>query len=137
MEGLRGFAAILVFLVHFHSLFGNFATPGLHAVFQVLASLGHTGVDLFFVLSGYLMYGIVLSPKFQYGHYFVRRVKRLYPVFAAVLLFYVIAMYSGLAPNKIPAGFTRGVAVSACESGDAAWNDRNCGNYYSRVVPEL
>jgi exopolysaccharide production protein ExoZ len=92
MEGLRGMSAALVFFVHFYALFGSYAAGGTGQVFQFLATLGHCGVDVFFALSGYIIYGILLkkrpAPYFQFVE---RRIVRLYPAFTAVFLFYVCA----------------------------------------------
>jgi len=91
LEGLRGFAALLVFLVHFHGLFAVFLAPHsfVRKASRFAGSLGNTGVDLFFLLSGFLMYGIVLNKAPAFGSYLYRRVKRLYPVFIAVLAIYL------------------------------------------------
>lgn len=90
MEGLRGWAVLLVFFVHFHGAFKGFATPGstLFYVSQFLGSVGGTGVDLFFIISGYLIYGAVVSPRFGYGRFLRRRVQRIYPTFLFVSLIY-------------------------------------------------
>ena len=69
LEGMRGFAALFVFFVHFYSLFGANAQPHslLRGAMHFAGQVGNTGVDIFFVISGFLMYGIVLrkptSPK--------------------------------------------------------------------------
>ena len=59
MEGLRGFAVFLVFLVHYVTLVKPWMVHGsaLDLFGNLLRSIGSTGVDLFFVLSGYLIYG--------------------------------------------------------------------------------
>ena len=56
MEGLRGFAVFLVFLVHYATLISPWiAQPSaLFNVATALHTIGNAGVDLFFVLSGYL-----------------------------------------------------------------------------------
>ena len=58
MEGLRGFAVFLVFLVHYVTLVKPWVTanPILLDFSSKLHSIGNAGVDLFFVLSGYLIY---------------------------------------------------------------------------------
>src|SRR5229473_2004106 len=76
MEGLRGIAVTLVFLVHYDSLFGDWLAP--HSVgarvAEFLRTVGHSGVDLFFVLSGYLIYGAVISARdFSYARFMQRR----------------------------------------------------------------
>ena len=87
MEGMRGFAALLVFFVHFNALFHTYLWPGflVARLANIAGSFGHTGVDLFFLLSGFLIYGIVLKKHPSYGDFLWRRIRRLYPVFVLVL----------------------------------------------------
>jgi len=105
MEGLRGVAALLVLLVHFHSLFIPFAggTETVRSVSLFLSTIGHTGVDLFFVLSGYLMYGVMLRADFRLLPYLRRRAARLYPVFLAVFICYIALSYVFPEKSKLPA----------------------------------
>jgi peptidoglycan/LPS O-acetylase OafA/YrhL len=103
MEGLRGIAVFLVFLVHFNSLF-----VGNKESFWVLITtpLGHTGVDLFFILSGYLIYSSLINKKsFSALKYVKDRAKRLYPVFFALSALYIL-IYLFLMPDTstIPEG---------------------------------
>jgi exopolysaccharide production protein ExoZ len=91
MEGLRGWAVLLVFFVHVHGAFKAYLavdSPLFH-VSDFLGTVGGTGVDLFFVISGFLIYGAVIRPKFRYGRFFRRRVQRIYPAFLAVFFLYV------------------------------------------------
>ena len=64
MEGVRGLAVLMVFLVHFHGAFSHLVASnrGHMAVSGFLAEIGHCGVDIFFVLSGYLIYSATLKP---------------------------------------------------------------------------
>src|SRR5262244_2354960 len=63
MEGLRGFAVFLVFLVHYVTLIDPWiaSASSLASFARALHSIGNAGVDLFFVLSGYLIYGSLIS----------------------------------------------------------------------------
>jgi exopolysaccharide production protein ExoZ len=63
MEGLRGFAVLLVFLVHYESLLEPWIArdASLLALAHSLLIVGNAGVDLFFLLSGYLIYGSLLT----------------------------------------------------------------------------
>jgi len=74
IDGLRGIAVALVILFH--------AFPG------VIAG-GWVGVDVFFVISGYLITSLILrelhSGKFSLKHFFQRRIRRLAPALLAVL----------------------------------------------------
>jgi peptidoglycan/LPS O-acetylase OafA/YrhL len=91
MEGVRGWAVLLVFFVHFHGAFHGYLSPGstLFRVSDFLGEVGNTGVDLFFVVSGYLIYGAVVRPRFNYARFMRRRVQRLYPTFLGVFLMYM------------------------------------------------
>lgn len=104
MDGVRGLAVILVFFVHFHSNFGEWAPPAWRSAALWLADAGHSGVDLFFALSGFLIYGILVERRPPLLRFWRRRIQRLYPTFAAVLVTYVAL--SALFPerSKIPPG---------------------------------
>lgn len=77
MEGLRGFAVALVFLVHYHTLFIPWVSTGsvTVTVSTFLRSIGHSGVDLFFILSGYLIYGAVIKKNIDYPKFMLRRIR--------------------------------------------------------------
>ena len=89
MEGLRGFAVLLVFFVHYMALIepwlGDDAAWA-ETVSLVVADVGNAGVDLFFMLSGYLIYGSLLARPQPYGLFLRRRIERLYPTFLVVFL---------------------------------------------------
>lgn len=104
MEGLRGAAALLVFFVHFDALFRPYFSPGswAEAVCATAGSFGHTGVDLFFVLSGFLIYSIVIEKHPEYRSFIWRRAQRLYPVFLVVLCFYLILSLLFPSASKLP-----------------------------------
>lgn len=87
LDGLRGVAILMVMLFHFeatHELF-----PG-----------GSLGVDIFFVLSGFLITTLLLEERSRTGgislpHFFQRRARRLLPALAAFLaIFAVITIVS-------------------------------------------
>ncbi len=105
MEGLRGLAVILVFFVHYHALFRFWIDDNSRsfAVSYFLANIGHSGVDLFFVLSGYLIYGAVIRKKVSHLTFFRRRVERIYPTFLCVLAIYLMLSMFFPEENKIPA----------------------------------
>lgn len=95
MEGLRGLAVLLVFFVHFHALFGQNLpeTSWLRYVSQFMGTVGNSGVDLFFVMSGYLIYGLLLKRKIAYFRFVKRRVRRIYPTFVIVLGLYLLLSF--------------------------------------------
>lgn len=106
MEGLRGFAVLLVFFVHYHALFSSWLERGSYgfAVSEFLGTIGLSGVDLFFVLSGYLIYGWTIRKYNGYGKFIRRRIERIYPTFLAVLVIYlvVLALFPAQAESRIP-----------------------------------
>jgi peptidoglycan/LPS O-acetylase OafA/YrhL len=93
-DGLRGIAILAVLLYH--------CLPRLQGTFvERFVVWGWTGVSLFFVLSGFLITGIILdagsSPGF-YANFFARRCLRIWPVYWLLLfLFYVFfpLLFSG------------------------------------------
>jgi exopolysaccharide production protein ExoZ len=103
MEGLRGLAVLLVFFVHFYALFAHNLRGGswLHEVFHFLGVIGNTGVDLFFVMSGYLIYGALIRREVGYWGFTRRRVERIYPTFLVVFVIYLIFSMLLPAENKI------------------------------------
>jgi peptidoglycan/LPS O-acetylase OafA/YrhL len=79
LDGLRGLAIILVFTYHY---FGPY--------FPVF-SLGWSGIDLFFVLSGYLITERLLANaqrKNRYGLFYRNRVLRIMPLYYIVLVIF-------------------------------------------------
>lgn len=97
MEGMRGFAVSLVFLVHFAALAVD--TP---PVGWVLEQAGHHGVDLFFVLSGFLIYRGAMAPDLKLAVFLARRAWRVYPTFLAVLAVYLVISLAMPQLSKLP-----------------------------------
>ena len=104
MEGLRGGAVFLVFLVHYSSITETYLSPGNTTwnIKNILGEIGNSGVDLFFVLSGFLIYGMLLQKQQNYLSYLYRRVARIYPTFLFVFFIYIVLGYIFPAENKIP-----------------------------------
>ena len=93
VDGLRGIAILLV--VSFHYL-NNQLVHASHNIGKVLAlatSFGWVGVDLFFVLSGFLIGTILLktrnSPRYLQT-FFIRRVVRIIPNYYLLLIVYFL-----------------------------------------------
>lgn len=105
LDGLRGLAILLVIICHYiadasHPHFGFVAD---HLITTLV--LGWSGVDLFFVLSGFLIGGILLSSRNSpqyFRTFYLRRVHRILPVYYSWILLYVvfvgICAYSSLKP---------------------------------------
>jgi peptidoglycan/LPS O-acetylase OafA/YrhL len=85
-DGLRGIAILAVLLAHLSRI----ESLGFAHYFQY----GRTGVDLFFVLSGFLITGILLDSKELPGYFknfYARRALRIWPLYYGMLfLFFVL-----------------------------------------------
>jgi len=115
MEGTRGFAVFLVFLVHYTTLIKPWIAgqPLFLAIATSLRQIGNTGVDLFFVLSGYLIYGSLISRPQKFNQFIRRRLLRIYPAFIMVFVVYLILSLLFPAESKIPSPLSRGVLYIA------------------------
>lgn len=89
IDGLRAIAVLSVVLFHIDPAW----LPG-----------GFTGVDLFFVISGYLISSILLADlregKFSFRRFYARRVRRIFPALLLVLLACWVAGWLLLFPEE-------------------------------------
>lgn len=91
LDGLRGLAIIMVLVCHFAE-WGDY--QGVNILIRILLAisfLGFTGVDLFFVLSGFLICGILLDNRDSLNYYkvfYIRRSLRVFPLYYALLTFF-------------------------------------------------
>lgn len=87
INGLRAWAVIIVILYHF-------GIPGF--------SGGFVGVDVFFVISGYLMTRIIITQlensRFQLGAFYLARARRIIPALVILCFFLMIAGWFFLTP---------------------------------------
>lgn len=111
MEGLRGIAVLLVFLVHYVTDFEPWLVPGSRtlAIGESVRDLGHAGVDLFFTLSGFLIWRMLGDREFGFWDYVRRRVQRIYPTFLVVFVVYIAAALAAPELGKLPNSFGEAV----------------------------
>lgn len=93
LDAIRGLAIVLVTMYRFHPPVSN-AGPWESAFASVVTSFSH-GVDLFFVLSGFLITGILYDSKQKpayFRSFYLRRTLRIFPLYYAVLLFSLVIL---------------------------------------------
>ncbi len=78
-------AILLVLLLHVNDRFGGpFPDGSISKVFAFACGMGWVGVDLFFVLSGFLITSILLQTKISshyFSNFYARRLLRIFPVY--------------------------------------------------------
>ena len=90
LDGLRGVAIAMVMVFHFYVLAPSEHLEALDTGYGKFASGGWAGVDLFFVLSGFLITGILLESKGKRGYFstfYARRALRILPLYYGFLGF--------------------------------------------------
>lgn len=104
LDVLRGVAVLLVLFFHGFGFQYDGARFSRFAHYFVLATKpGWIGVNLFFVLSGFLITGILLDSKHE-PHYFrrfyIRRALRILPAYYAILLILAVVPMTGWFPHR-------------------------------------
>jgi len=100
LDGLRGIAILLVLVLHFTMYGGSMPAAGAGRFVERIALTGWIGVDLFFVLSGFLITGILYDAKGGEGYFrtfYVRRLLRITPLYYGALI-----LFLGLLPALWP-----------------------------------
>jgi peptidoglycan/LPS O-acetylase OafA/YrhL len=89
IDGLRAIAVLSVLFYH--------AEIGLHG--------GYVGVDIFFVISGFLITRVLIKSvdegRFSYTQFWLRRIRRLLPALAVLTLVTAVASYLLLLPEDL------------------------------------
>jgi peptidoglycan/LPS O-acetylase OafA/YrhL len=86
LDGVRGLAILAVLLFHFVAQ--TTVTNGFEHALNAILNYGALGVDLFFILSGFLITGILYDSRAKEGYFrnfYMRRVLRIFPLYYAVL----------------------------------------------------
>lgn len=93
LDGIRAFAVFGVIAEHWAYLLPDYGLPAVLRRTIHAADLGGLGVECFFVLSGFLITLLLLNSKARHdsfktslGHFYVRRVLRIFPVYYATLI---------------------------------------------------
>lgn len=99
LDALRGIAVLMVMFFHFSS--SEFVSPSkLVQLIGKISVFGQTGVDLFFVLSGFLITRILLASKKDssfFRKFYIRRALRIFPLYYGFLIihFFIVPIATG------------------------------------------
>jgi peptidoglycan/LPS O-acetylase OafA/YrhL len=109
LDTLRGIAVSAVVL--FHAFGFPYGPSGLWGIPKILVGLtmcGWMGVNLFFVLSGFLITGILLDTKSRadyYRRFYFRRALRILPLYYLILLLLLLLAREGFVPRHVSWAF--------------------------------
>ena len=124
IDGLRAVAVLLVVIYH--------------AGFQSVSG-GFVGVDVFFVISGYLITTLIIkdinNKKFSLAKFYAKRIKRLLPVFYTVIGTTLIFGYFLLLPEDFDSLLDSSVASSLFGANIFFW--LKTGGYFTSSTGEM
>jgi len=91
LDGFRAFAILAVLIAHVCNFFNTPSMQGpIYRFITYWGPLGHLGVDVFFVISGFLITGVLIRDYGQgiaVGRFYIRRFFKIVPSYTAVVLF--------------------------------------------------
>ncbi len=89
IDGLRAIAVLSVLIFH---------------AFPSMLPGGFIGVDIFFVISGYLISSIIFNSlhggKFSFSDFYARRIRRIFPPLLLVILVFLVVGWHVLLPDE-------------------------------------
>ena len=112
LDGIRGVAILLVLIWHYVNRQIGASSVGILPYLKLATNVTWSGVDLFFVLSGFLIGGILFDHRTSVNYFrvfYVRRAVRILPLYFAVVgLFLLLSQsasraYDWLFANALPA----------------------------------
>jgi peptidoglycan/LPS O-acetylase OafA/YrhL len=130
LDGLRALSIIAVVLGHLSGTQGAPAWLG-------TVNLAHLGVSVFFIISGFLITGLLITEEERRGrislpHFYLRRTLRIMPAYYVFLLAMVIAVLFG--PLQIGAiDFAHAATYTINYGGHRSWE---IGHFWSLAVEE-
>lgn len=139
LDGLRGLAILLIVVLHYFVKWAQLEPGSMLSPILRSLSLSWTGVDLFFVLSGFLIGGILVENRGAANYFkvfYVRRVCRIFPLYFAWVLLFIVLLQT-LSPAMLQAPlhwlfdkslpewsyltFTQNVEMARCGEFGANW----------------
>lgn len=98
---------------------------------------GYVGVDIFFVISGYLITSIIAADiardRFSFANFYARRIRRIVPPLYALLAFLLIASWFVLLPADYANLFQETIATAGFVSNVLFWLQTG---YFERIAAE-
>jgi peptidoglycan/LPS O-acetylase OafA/YrhL len=135
LDGLRGVAILMVMFFHQVDLLARQVAdqggPLLDVAYVRVSRAGWVGVDLFFVLSGFLITGILLDTKSRpryFRNFYIRRTLRIFPLYYAVLLGLVVLL--PMLPHSGTGPLARAIAEYAEVRPHQLWFWTYASNFY-------
>lgn len=113
IDGLRALSVIAVVIYHAKFLFGD----------STLMTGGYIGVDIFFVISGYLICKIILREalenRFSFSQFYARRARRILPALFVVMAVTLAYAWSIVLPKEMKE--LSGSALASLAFGSNIW----------------
>ena len=126
VDGLRAVAVLAVLAYH---------------AFPSLAPGGFAGVDVFFVISGYLITGIIVDDlergRFTYANFYWRRIRRIFPALILVLVSCLALGWLVLLPDEYAQLGKHVAAGAAFVSNIALWREAGYFDSAAELKPLL
>ncbi len=126
IDGLRAVAVLAILLFH---------------AFPEMLPAGFIGVDIFFVISGYLIGGIICSKlkqdTFSFLDFYSRRVRRIFPALFTVLLFFGFAGWYLLLADEYRALAKHSTAAALFIANFAFWSEAGYFDQAAETKPLL
>ena len=105
LDGIRGIAIFAVMALHFIASQIAVAQNGIERLAVAITGYGMWGVDLFFVLSGYLITGLLADSrgsKKYFSSFYIRRTLRIFPLYYGVIFVLVVLIPRGMLEDFAP-----------------------------------
>jgi len=144
LDGIRGLAILVVTFYRFAG--GGQGKPASDDILWGVLSHGYRGVDLFFVLSGFLITGILYDAKgtsHYFQNFYARRSLRIFPLYYAMLLATLIVLpaisataSTILAPARGHQAWLWLYGTNLVQAGTGTWPFGCLNHFWSLAVEE-